>query len=76
MYEAASVHKDLMEKKEQHRTMQSLREQLDKTRGTSGPDSDRVGMHGRVFVSEDKDSTADMDIFLHSPTSGTVEDSY
>lgn len=76
MYEAASIHKDLMEKQEQHKTMRSLQDQLDKNRVPATPESDRVGMTWKGFMSEDKDSNADMDIFLHRATAGTVGYSY
>lgn len=49
MYEAASIHKDLMEKQDQHKTMRSLQEQFDKNRLPASPETERVGMSLRVL---------------------------
>lgn len=44
MYEAAAVHKDLVEKQEQHKAMSNVQQQLSKGRGTASPDTERLGM--------------------------------
>lgn len=44
MYEAAAVHKDLVEKQDQHKAMTNIQQQLSKSRGTASPDTERLGM--------------------------------
>ena len=55
MYEAAAVHRDLVEKQEQHKNMVLIQDQFNKSRAPTGPDSEHLGMKGEEsFIRQGK----------------------